>query len=79
MNIPFLDVGATYFELKQEIDEAVSRVLKSGSYILGPEVDDFEKCWAQYCGANYAAFPKVATQCSALSVMTVSLHLLIVR
>ena len=54
MNIPFLDVGATYFELKQEIDEAVSRVLKSGSYILGPEVDDFEKCWAQYCGANYA-------------------------
>ena len=54
MKIPFLDVGATYLELKQEIDDAVSRVLNSGCYILGPEVEAFENDWAKYCGANYS-------------------------
>ena len=52
--IPFLDVGATYRELKVEIDTAVQRVLDSGWYILGPEVEAFEKEWAEYCGAEHA-------------------------
>ncbi len=53
MKIPFLDVGATYLELKQEIDDAVSRVLNSGCYILGPEVEAFEDEWAKYCEAKH--------------------------
>ena len=36
MKIPFLDLGAAYRELKPEIDTALSRVLESGWYILGP-------------------------------------------
>lgn len=52
--IPFLDLGAAYRELKPEIDAAVSRVLESGWYILGPEVAAFETEWATYCGAQYA-------------------------
>ena len=40
--IPFLDLGAAYIELKPELDAAVSRVLDSGWYILGPEVEAFE-------------------------------------
>ncbi len=51
MKIPFLDLGAAYRELKLEIDAAVSRVLESGWYILGPEVEAFEAEWAHYCGA----------------------------
>jgi hypothetical protein len=39
MTVPFLDVGATYRELKPQIDEAVFRVLDSGRYIKGPEVN----------------------------------------
>jgi dTDP-4-amino-4,6-dideoxygalactose transaminase len=54
MKIPFLDLGATYRELKVEIDEAIQRVLDSGCYVLGSEVDAFEMEWAQYCDANYA-------------------------
>ena len=54
MKIPFLDLGAAYKELQAEIDEAIHRVLNSGWYILGEEVDSFEVEWAQYCGANYA-------------------------
>jgi len=51
MNIPFLDLGAAYRELQAEIDAAVTRVLASGQYIGGPEVDAFEGDFARYCGA----------------------------
>ena len=54
MKIPFLDLGDAYRELKDEIDAAVHRVLDSGWYILGPEVEAFEAEWAAYCGAARA-------------------------
>lgn len=52
--IPFLDVRGAYLELKSEIDDAVHRVLESGNYILGPEVEAFESDWAAFCEARYA-------------------------
>lgn len=54
MKIPFLDLGAAYRELKTEIDTAIHRVLDSGWYILGPEVEAFETEWAHYCEASHA-------------------------
>jgi dTDP-4-amino-4,6-dideoxygalactose transaminase len=54
MKVPFLDLRAAYMELKPEIDAAVARVLDSGHYILGPEVEAFEAEWATYCEAQYA-------------------------
>ena len=52
--IPFLDLRAAYIELKPQIDAAVARVLDSGWYILGPEVEAFEAEWAAYCEARHA-------------------------
>lgn len=52
--IPFLDLGAAYRELKTEIDAAIQRVLDSGWYILGPEVEAFEAEWAAFCEADHA-------------------------
>lgn len=54
MTVPFLDLRAAYLELKAEIDDAVARVLNSGWYILGEEVDAFEVEWAAYCEAKHA-------------------------
>ena len=51
--IPFLDLRAGYLELKTEIDGAVSRVLDSGWYVLGPEVEAFESEYAEFCDANH--------------------------
>jgi dTDP-4-amino-4,6-dideoxygalactose transaminase len=51
MNVPFLDLRAAYLELKDAIDEGVARVLSSGYYILGPEVEAFEAEFAHYCEA----------------------------
>ena len=51
--IPFLDVGATYVELKTEIDSAIQRVLDGGRYIQGGEVLTFESEFAAYVGAKH--------------------------
>jgi len=54
MKVPFLDLHAAYLELKPEIDSAIARVLDSGWYILGPEVEAFEAEYAAYCEAEHA-------------------------
>jgi dTDP-4-amino-4,6-dideoxygalactose transaminase len=53
VQVPFLDVRAGYEELRTEIDEAIARVLASGRYILGPEVEAFEEAFADHCGADH--------------------------
>jgi dTDP-4-amino-4,6-dideoxygalactose transaminase len=45
---------AQYEAHKDEIDEAIARVLGAGRYILGPEVEAFERELAQYCGTRFA-------------------------
>ena len=52
--IPFLDLKAPHVELREEIDAAIARVLDSGWYILGPEVEAFEAEFAGYCQADHA-------------------------
>jgi dTDP-4-amino-4,6-dideoxygalactose transaminase len=52
-DIKFLNLGDTYVELKSEIDEAVSRVLSSGWYIQGQEVELFEAEFAAYCNVAH--------------------------
>jgi len=54
LSVPFLDLQSSYIELKSEIDKAVERVLSSGWYVLGTEVEQFECEWATYCDASYA-------------------------
>jgi len=51
--IPFLDLGQAYHELKAELDFAAQRVMNSGWYILGEELEAFESEFAKYCGAKY--------------------------
>lgn len=51
--IPFLDLKAPQVELRDEINVAIDRVVSSGWYILGPEVETFEAEYAAYCEASY--------------------------
>ncbi|MFH1507289.1 MAG: DegT/DnrJ/EryC1/StrS family aminotransferase [Candidatus Omnitrophota bacterium] len=54
MKIPFIDFRREYRDLKKELDSAVKRVINSGHYILGKEVEEFEKALADYIGVKYA-------------------------
>lgn len=53
MKVPFLDLKAAYLELKDKLDDAYQRVMNSGWYILGEEVELFEREFAEYCGAKH--------------------------
>ena len=47
-SVKFLDLKACYQELKTEMDEAVHRVLDSGWFLLGRELEGFEAEFASY-------------------------------
>jgi dTDP-4-amino-4,6-dideoxygalactose transaminase len=53
MNIPFLDLKATNAVYRDALIQAASRVIDSGWYILGKEVQAFEQEFASYCGTKY--------------------------
>jgi dTDP-4-amino-4,6-dideoxygalactose transaminase len=52
--IPQTDPRAGYFERKAEIDAAIARVLESGQYIMGREVEAFEAAFAAWLGIGHA-------------------------
>lgn len=54
MQIPFVDLKAQYNSIKDEIDEAVHRVIDKTSFIMGEEVRKFEEEFALFCKAKYA-------------------------
>lgn len=51
--IPVSNPGAAYLAHRTEIDTAIARVLASGRYILGPEVEAFEAEFAAWLGAEH--------------------------
>jgi dTDP-3-amino-3,4,6-trideoxy-alpha-D-glucose transaminase len=51
--IPFLDMKSVYAELKPELDTAYARVMESGWYVLGKEVEAFEAEYAAFCGTQH--------------------------
>jgi dTDP-4-amino-4,6-dideoxygalactose transaminase len=52
MNVPFLDLKTPYKELRREMDAAYQRVMESGWYIGGEEVEAFEREFSAYCGVK---------------------------
>jgi len=50
----FLDLKKQYKSIKEEIDEAIKRVLESTVFIGGKEVEEFEKEIAEFCGVKHA-------------------------
>ncbi len=68
MKIPFNDFASPYQELQGELDEAYQRFMRSAWYILGKEVEAFEREYAEYCGT---------THCVGLGNCLDALHLIL--
>ena len=66
IRVPYLDLRAQYQSIKPEIDGAIAGVLDSGQFVLGSEVTEFEREFADYCGTSH---------CIALNSGTSALHL----
>ena len=52
--IPFLDLKAINAQYRDELVDACTRVIDSGWYIGGSELEQFEQQFANYCGTKYA-------------------------
>ena len=52
--VPYLDLKAQLKPLRAELDAAIARTLDNCSFCLGPDVAQFEKDFAAFCGAEHA-------------------------
>jgi dTDP-4-amino-4,6-dideoxygalactose transaminase len=66
MKVAVLDLKAEYAQLRDEILPALDRVWQNSSFVIGPEVEAFEREFADFCGTKH---------CVALSSGTAALHL----
>lgn len=66
MKVPFLDLKAEFQQLRGEILPALERVCENASFILGEEVEAFEREFADFCGTKH---------CVGLASGTAALHL----
>jgi dTDP-4-amino-4,6-dideoxygalactose transaminase len=53
VKVPLPSLRPIHDEIGTELEQAAQRVMRSGWYILGPEVEAFEKAFAAYCGAKH--------------------------
>ena len=67
--IPQIDLTTQYTQIKDEIDEALIRVLHTGRYVLGPEVEAFEDEFARFCDSSYAVGVNSGTSALYLSLV----------
>ncbi len=69
MTIPFVDLRASYLELRDELDAAALEVLRSGWYVLGPQVRAFEEEFAAWLGLPDAAGVASGTDALLLALL----------
>lgn len=54
VTVPYVDLAAQHAPLKAELLAAVSAVIDRGEFVLGPEVERFERAFAELCGVRFA-------------------------
>jgi dTDP-4-amino-4,6-dideoxygalactose transaminase len=67
--VPFLDLAAQHAPLRPAIDAAIGRVLDTGQFILGPEVEAFEREFAAYCGGGHGIAVNSGTSALHLALL----------
>ncbi|UCC71819.1 MAG: DegT/DnrJ/EryC1/StrS family aminotransferase [Gemmatimonadota bacterium] len=71
MKVPLLDLKPQYAAIKDEIREAIDRVCDSQYFILGPEVADFERAVAEFCGTRCAVGMSSGTDALLAALMAI--------
>lgn len=73
MKVPLLDLQAQLEYLEDDLIAAVTRVVKSTRYIQGPEVEEFEKEIAEYCGTAFGVGVTSGTDALLISLMSLGI------
>ena len=67
--IPFLDLTAQYRSIEDEVKDAIARVLESCHFVLGEEVEAFEREFAAYCQTEHAVAVNSGTSALHLALL----------
>lgn len=67
--VPYLDLKAQIRPLRAEIDAAIARAIDNTSFCLGPDVAQFEKDFAKYCGAEHCVAFNSGTSAEHVGLM----------
>lgn len=73
MNVPLLDLKPQMDLLRPQVLDAVTKVIDSTQYILGPEVAAFENQVADYCGTDYGVGVSSGTDALLNSLMSLNI------
>lgn len=65
----FIDLQAQYARISERVDSRILSAVRSGRYILGPEVQELEAALARFCGASHALGCANGTDALALALM----------
>lgn len=69
----FIDLGAQYKYLKKQIDTAIYKVLQTGNYIMGVEVEELESQLAKFVGVKHAITCANGTDALTLALMALGI------
>ena len=73
MAVNLLDLKAQNAAIEPELHEAFARVLRSGQFILGPEVERFERMLAEFTGARHAIGVSSGSDAILLALMALGI------
>ncbi|MEE8582226.1 MAG: DegT/DnrJ/EryC1/StrS family aminotransferase, partial [Myxococcota bacterium] len=72
--VPLVDLAAQYASIEGEIDQAIAAVLAGQHFILGPEVEAFEREFASTCGRRFAVGCASGSDALLLSLMSLGIQ-----
>lgn len=74
MTVAFLDLGRQVAALRPELDEILRTVLDEGRFVGGAPVEEFERAFAAYCGADHAVGVSSGTDAISIALQAVGVE-----
>jgi dTDP-4-amino-4,6-dideoxygalactose transaminase len=68
-NIPFLDLVTPHLDLEQELTEVFRKALRTGGFVGGPMVEEFEKAFATFCDVGHSVAVSSGTDALRFALM----------
>jgi dTDP-4-amino-4,6-dideoxygalactose transaminase len=71
VRVPFVDLKSLHADIEQDLRDVFDRVLRASSFVLGPEVEQFEYDFARFCGTKCSV--AVSTGTAAIQLVLAAL------